>query len=177
MEIVPFTQNTHYLETCTQKWLSKYKDTRAGKGNMLTEDNPPAKKQRLQQDPPSTANIFTTSGKSHDCDVLLVKVDSTKYLALEPQPSTRTLRTQSALQHLEPLSLLQRRRLSLHLSLRLSLRLSLSVNLNSLPLNALRLLLSLRYLLLHTLPNRHLLGHLIKPCRGYLLTRRGCKRL
>jgi hypothetical protein len=33
MEKVPFTQNTHYLEASTEKWLSKYKDARAGKGN------------------------------------------------------------------------------------------------------------------------------------------------
>jgi hypothetical protein len=33
MEKVPFTQNTHYLEASTEKWLSKYKDARAGKSN------------------------------------------------------------------------------------------------------------------------------------------------
>jgi hypothetical protein len=32
MEKALFTQNTHYLETCTEKWLSKYKDARAARG-------------------------------------------------------------------------------------------------------------------------------------------------
>ncbi|KAH7928503.1 hypothetical protein BV22DRAFT_199383 [Leucogyrophana mollusca] len=31
MERTPFTQNTHYLETCTEKWMKKYKEERAGK--------------------------------------------------------------------------------------------------------------------------------------------------
>lgn len=34
VEETPFTQNTHYLETCTEKWLAKYKDVRAGKMDL-----------------------------------------------------------------------------------------------------------------------------------------------
>jgi hypothetical protein len=30
MEQEPFTQNSHYLETCKEKWLAYYKDARAG---------------------------------------------------------------------------------------------------------------------------------------------------
>jgi len=63
MEIVPFTQNTHYLETCTQKWLSKYKDARAGKGHVLAEDGQPVTK----------PNSFTAFGESPDCDSLYMK--------------------------------------------------------------------------------------------------------
>ena len=32
LESVPFTQNGHYFQECRDKWLSKYKDARAGKG-------------------------------------------------------------------------------------------------------------------------------------------------
>ena len=32
LENVPFTLNTHYFQECRDKWLSKYKDARAGKG-------------------------------------------------------------------------------------------------------------------------------------------------
>ena len=34
----PFTQNVRYLETCTQKWLSRYKDARAAKGGGDAQD-------------------------------------------------------------------------------------------------------------------------------------------
>ncbi|KAJ7590319.1 P-loop containing nucleoside triphosphate hydrolase protein [Mycena floridula] len=30
MELIPFTQNNHYLQTCTEKWEAKYKDSRSG---------------------------------------------------------------------------------------------------------------------------------------------------
>jgi hypothetical protein len=45
---MPFTQNDHYLQTCKDKWLARYKDARAGKAHgMLNqpEGAPPAKKQ------------------------------------------------------------------------------------------------------------------------------------
>ena len=32
LETSPFTQNYHYFQECRDKWLSKYKDARAGKG-------------------------------------------------------------------------------------------------------------------------------------------------
>jgi hypothetical protein len=69
MEKTPFTQNTHYLETCTEKWLSKYKDAKAGKvdgENGLSDEGPqPAKKQRREKtgdaltDPPATSPTKT----------------------------------------------------------------------------------------------------------------------
>lgn len=49
MEKTPFTQNTHYLESCTEKWFSKYKDAKAGKGdgkNSLTDEALSVKEQR-----------------------------------------------------------------------------------------------------------------------------------
>jgi hypothetical protein len=33
MEKVQFTQSTHYLEMCTERWLSRYKDARVAKGS------------------------------------------------------------------------------------------------------------------------------------------------
>lgn len=48
-ELTPFTQNTHYLQTCTHKWLAKYKDARAGhvgaSGGVI-----PSKKRKLPID-------------------------------------------------------------------------------------------------------------------------------
>jgi hypothetical protein len=43
-EQTPYTQNGHYLETCKDKWLAKYKDARAGRveASLL----PPAKRAR-----------------------------------------------------------------------------------------------------------------------------------
>lgn len=31
VELTPYTQNTHYLESCKDKWLARYKGTRAGR--------------------------------------------------------------------------------------------------------------------------------------------------
>ncbi|KAL0952897.1 hypothetical protein HGRIS_007115 [Hohenbuehelia grisea] len=33
VELTPYTQNTHYLESSSSKWLARYKDSRAGKFN------------------------------------------------------------------------------------------------------------------------------------------------
>ncbi|KAL0571649.1 hypothetical protein V5O48_010307 [Marasmius crinis-equi] len=49
-EQTPFTQNTHYLQTCTEKWLARYKSTRANRGEPVekgaaassTSQNPPS---------------------------------------------------------------------------------------------------------------------------------------
>lgn len=51
-EQTPFTQNDHYLQTCKDKWLAKYKDARAGRVEISYE--PLSKKQKLPD-----------SGKSH----------------------------------------------------------------------------------------------------------------
>ncbi|KAK0463897.1 P-loop containing nucleoside triphosphate hydrolase protein [Desarmillaria tabescens] len=44
VEKSPFTQNTHYLEDTTDKWLAKYKNIRAGK--TIRSAEPPAKRQK-----------------------------------------------------------------------------------------------------------------------------------
>lgn len=38
VELTPFTQNSHYLQTCTHKWLAKYKDARVGHVGAPGED-------------------------------------------------------------------------------------------------------------------------------------------
>lgn len=54
VEETPFTQNGHYLETCKDKWLAKYKDARAGR--VETSAEPPAKRtKRLEQTPAKAA--------------------------------------------------------------------------------------------------------------------------
>lgn len=37
VEQTPFTQNDHYLQTCKDKWLAKYKDARAGRREASIE--------------------------------------------------------------------------------------------------------------------------------------------
>ncbi|KAF9053960.1 hypothetical protein BDZ89DRAFT_1056513 [Hymenopellis radicata] len=49
-ERTPFTQNTHYLEATTEKWLAKYKDIRSGKKDL--PDEPRVKRQRVKTPPP-----------------------------------------------------------------------------------------------------------------------------
>ncbi|KAK0210987.1 P-loop containing nucleoside triphosphate hydrolase protein [Desarmillaria ectypa] len=46
VEKSPFTQNTHYLEDPTDKWLAKHKNIRAGRINGSME--PPAKRQKIK---------------------------------------------------------------------------------------------------------------------------------
>ncbi|KAK1234389.1 hypothetical protein PQX77_002427 [Marasmius sp. AFHP31] len=41
-EQTPYTQNTHYLQTCTEKWLGKYKATRANRTKTLRAPESPA---------------------------------------------------------------------------------------------------------------------------------------
>ncbi|KDQ60443.1 hypothetical protein JAAARDRAFT_125646, partial [Jaapia argillacea MUCL 33604] len=41
LERSPFTQNTHYYDTCREKWLSKYKDARANKTSTSPLLRPP----------------------------------------------------------------------------------------------------------------------------------------
>ncbi|KIY62344.1 hypothetical protein CYLTODRAFT_361648 [Cylindrobasidium torrendii FP15055 ss-10] len=63
-EMSPFTQNTHYLEDCTDKWLAKYKDARAGKKSL--NNGPPAKK--LKEDNNGNSNpfvFFGANGNNH----------------------------------------------------------------------------------------------------------------
>lgn len=43
---MPFTQNDHYLQASTEKWLSRYKDERAGKGKRGSSGEEPAGKRR-----------------------------------------------------------------------------------------------------------------------------------
>jgi hypothetical protein len=59
MEETPFTLNTHYLETCTDQWLSRYRDAKAGKRVVGLEqkqqlpiarsDAPPSGRNKLLQ--------------------------------------------------------------------------------------------------------------------------------
>ncbi len=48
VEKIPFTQNTHYLEATTDKWLAKYKDIRAGKTHAHGSAEPPAKRLKTE---------------------------------------------------------------------------------------------------------------------------------
>ncbi|KAJ7668026.1 P-loop containing nucleoside triphosphate hydrolase protein [Mycena rosella] len=45
VEQMPFTMNDHYLQASTEKWLSRYKDQRAGKD--ADEDEPALKRRKL----------------------------------------------------------------------------------------------------------------------------------
>ncbi|KAJ7196517.1 P-loop containing nucleoside triphosphate hydrolase protein [Mycena pura] len=46
VEQMPFTQNDHYLQSSTEKWLSRYKEERAGKRGRSSSDEGPSSKQR-----------------------------------------------------------------------------------------------------------------------------------
>ncbi|KAK0239883.1 P-loop containing nucleoside triphosphate hydrolase protein [Armillaria nabsnona] len=48
VEKIPFTQNTHYLEATTDKWLAKYKDIRAGKTHAHGSVEPSAKRLKTE---------------------------------------------------------------------------------------------------------------------------------
>jgi hypothetical protein len=50
---MPFTQNNHYLQTCTQKWLAKYKDVRTKKA-MMRDQAAATKKQTTNATTPGT---------------------------------------------------------------------------------------------------------------------------
>lgn len=49
-----YTQNLRYLSTSTEKWLSQYKDERAGKGKGGTEE-PTSKRRKLDATQPSAS--------------------------------------------------------------------------------------------------------------------------
>ncbi|KAK0196875.1 P-loop containing nucleoside triphosphate hydrolase protein [Armillaria mellea] len=71
VEKIPFTQNTHYLEATTDKWLAKYKDIRAGKTHAHALIEPPAKrlKTEIHGTPPAngafTGRAETTDASQH----------------------------------------------------------------------------------------------------------------
>ncbi|KAF7351392.1 hypothetical protein MSAN_01570900 [Mycena sanguinolenta] len=47
VEIMPFTMNDHYLHASTEKWLSRYKDERAGKQRI--DEEPAGKRRKLDE--------------------------------------------------------------------------------------------------------------------------------
>ena len=53
-EKFPFTQNGHYFQECRDKWLSKYKDARAGK--RPAERVTPTSAQEISSDTPVVAS-------------------------------------------------------------------------------------------------------------------------
>ncbi|KAK6964722.1 hypothetical protein R3P38DRAFT_3157156 [Favolaschia claudopus] len=55
-EQMPYTQNTHYLQASTEKWLGRYKDERAGNKRNNTEEEPAGKRRRLNTDPQPSAS-------------------------------------------------------------------------------------------------------------------------
>jgi len=66
VEQTPYTQNDHYLETCKDKWLAKYKDARAGRVKASLQ--PLAKRAKLTEDErnrtangPSASDLSDTS--------------------------------------------------------------------------------------------------------------------
>jgi hypothetical protein len=73
VELVPFTQNNHYLEATTEKWLTKYKDLRSGKSHESPSFEPPSKKQKRSDPnntilpPPSPAVTINTGAFSFRC--------------------------------------------------------------------------------------------------------------
>ncbi|KAK7044850.1 P-loop containing nucleoside triphosphate hydrolase protein [Favolaschia claudopus] len=55
-EQMPYTQNTHYLQASTEKWLGRYKDERAGNKRNNTEEEPAGKRRKLNTDPQPSAS-------------------------------------------------------------------------------------------------------------------------
>ncbi|KAJ7918424.1 P-loop containing nucleoside triphosphate hydrolase protein [Mycena leptocephala] len=49
VEQMPFTQNDHYLQASTEKWLSRYKDERAGKGKRGIQPSASASTSRVAE--------------------------------------------------------------------------------------------------------------------------------
>jgi hypothetical protein len=62
VEQTPFTQNDHYLESCIEKWLSVYKDARAGKTcHNLGAARPSKKRTEQEAAKPPAVPPFTPS--------------------------------------------------------------------------------------------------------------------
>ncbi|KAJ7735808.1 P-loop containing nucleoside triphosphate hydrolase protein [Mycena metata] len=55
VEKMPFTQNDHYLSASTEKWLSRYKDERAGKKRSSAGEEPASKRRKLTENQPSAS--------------------------------------------------------------------------------------------------------------------------
>ncbi|KAJ7108734.1 P-loop containing nucleoside triphosphate hydrolase protein [Mycena epipterygia] len=62
VEQMPFTMNDHYLQASTEKWLSRYKDQRAGKSSVDSEE-PASKRRKLAGNPPATLSPTTRSAE------------------------------------------------------------------------------------------------------------------
>ncbi|KAJ6557932.1 P-loop containing nucleoside triphosphate hydrolase protein [Mycena capillaripes] len=54
VEQTPFTQNDHYLQSSTEKWLSRYKDERAGKRKNSGEE-PTSKRRKMAEVQPAAS--------------------------------------------------------------------------------------------------------------------------
>jgi hypothetical protein len=65
VEQTPYTQNTHYLQESTDKWLSKYKNARAEKpiGTLDNFAGGPVLSPHKNKDSGSVASFGTPSGK------------------------------------------------------------------------------------------------------------------
>ncbi|KAK0503501.1 P-loop containing nucleoside triphosphate hydrolase protein [Armillaria luteobubalina] len=82
VEKIPFTQNTHYLESTTDKWLAKYKDIRAGKTHVHGLEEPQAKRLKTIHGTPSANGSFAgraeTTNASQQINGTASKVDGTQ---------------------------------------------------------------------------------------------------
>lgn len=61
MEVTPYTQNTHYLQDATEKWMAKYKAQRAGRASLER----PVKRARTQALPPAPSARTPSRQFSH----------------------------------------------------------------------------------------------------------------
>ncbi|KAJ7468099.1 P-loop containing nucleoside triphosphate hydrolase protein [Mycena latifolia] len=59
VEQMPFTMNDHYLQASTEKWLSRYKDQRAGKDRFESEE-PASKRRKLAGNQPAPPEVKST---------------------------------------------------------------------------------------------------------------------
>lgn len=111
-ERTPFTQNTHYLEATTEKWLAKYKDIRAGKKDL--PDEPRIKRQRMKTPPPMPHQAHQAKQPNGICErhsiSALLYTDTVLQLVRDPNSLHSSLihppqaGTQSPLQAHSPLS-------------------------------------------------------------------------
>ncbi|KAG7448030.1 P-loop containing nucleoside triphosphate hydrolase protein [Guyanagaster necrorhizus] len=101
VEKSPFTQNTHYLEDTTDKWLAKYKNIRAGKTHAHGSVDHPAKRQKTEESAspsppggisamPGPAEITNSSQQVNDTTSPRIKgAEKASDSAVPPQEASR----------------------------------------------------------------------------------------
>ncbi|PBK78407.1 hypothetical protein ARMSODRAFT_947314 [Armillaria solidipes] len=98
VEKIPFTQNTHYLEATTDKWLAKYKDIRAGKTHAHGLVEPPAKRLKTEiRGTPSANGAFAGRAETTNASQQINGTASATVNGAQKQTQNQEQQTQDAI--------------------------------------------------------------------------------